>query len=146
MGGATLEEDDHLCGDINSRRSTLAGRLDDDLNVLPKRGQRLHESLQRNALELVIPDRRHFRLRHAEQPCCVDLSEPAVVQDVIDLLSEGRPGREFFCIREPEVDENVARAAILYLAGRVSLAPVDAVTFQDGFQALSFVRIISVQI
>src|SRR5437879_13830725 len=89
----------------------------EDLHVLAKRCQRLHEALQRNAPKLVIPDRGDLRLGYAEQLRCVGLSETAALNDVVDLLRQDSLGGELFGIPESKVSEDVVRAAILPPAG-----------------------------
>lgn len=100
---------------VYTSRRILAAWADDDLHVLPKRCQRLHEALQRNAPKLVIPDRGDLRLGHAEQLRCVGLSETAALNDVVDLLGQDSLGGELFGIPESKVSEDVIRAAILRL-------------------------------
>ena len=77
---------------VYTSRRIPAAWADDDLHVLPKRRQRLHEALQRNAPKLVIPDRGNLRLGYAEQLRCVGLSETAVLNDVVDLLRQDSLG------------------------------------------------------
>jgi hypothetical protein len=74
--------------------------------MLPKGDQLLHEPAERDASELVVPNRLHFRLGQIQQSRRLELFETAVREDIVDLLRQNRFGRQFFRIAKSETGEN----------------------------------------
>jgi hypothetical protein len=85
---------------------------DHNLNVLPERGQSLHQPFERDARNLVVPNRRNFRLRDVQQLGRGSLGERPSFENVVDLFGENHLGREFFRIRKTKIDQHIVDTAM----------------------------------
>jgi hypothetical protein len=97
-----------MSGDDDApQRPRGLSRLDPDLDIMAKSREEVHESLNRESVEVVVLECRHLRLIDSEQPGGVSLGKPSGSEYAIDLDAQPYPCIELGGIREPEIRKYV---------------------------------------
>jgi hypothetical protein len=89
----------------------ISACFDDDLHVLVERSQEGHQPLDREAVELVVVQSRHFRLADGKLLGRCRLGQAPTRDDAVDGVGEAQFGLPLVGVRVTQIGEHVARAA-----------------------------------
>src|SRR5713101_9655742 len=96
--------------DDRHRTLRLARRLDGDLHVLPKRGEKFDEAADGKITGAVAHQRGYMRLLDAENLSSLRLGEAALTDDLVDLQCQASLEKLLLRVRQAEIGKDVAAA------------------------------------